>query len=143
MDNQLRQIDKIDLLSLSFGLYLRFLALICLIFGCMYWTRLIGLFPGELWRIDTMPMQWQTLCGALAVIYPVAAIGLWLRSPWGVILWIFAAFCESLVFTVYQSSFIYMPSIAFLQGILFLGFLAFQVAIFYKKRQKDIINTEY
>lgn len=143
MDNQLKQISKFDGLTVGYGVYLRVLSLICLAAGCMFWLRLVGVFPGEFWRIDRMPWQWQTLSATLSVLYPVAAIGLWMRSPWGIILWTMAALTESLAFTVYSSEFTSLPLIALLHSVLFLIFIALQVAILLKKRRKDEVVTEY
>lgn len=143
MGEQLRQVRKFDFVTLSYGFFLRILALICLASGCCYWIRLVGVFPGELWRIDHMPWQWQSLTSTLCVLYPVASLGLWMHSPWGMILWIFAAVIESVAFTFYSSIFAFMPLIAFFHFLFVLLFLLFQGLMFIKRRRKQIVITEY
>ncbi len=71
----------------AFTGFMRLLALLALAGGVFYWVRLIGLRPGLLWRFDLMPWMWQTAAAALAVLLPVAATGLWMRAPWGAVLW--------------------------------------------------------
>ncbi len=61
--------------------------------GLVYWTRLIGVFDGDAWRFDTMPVWWRIVAPALAVLYPVAGVGLWLLASWGTVIW-------TLVFTI-------------------------------------------
>ncbi len=122
-----KQISKITLI---YKCYLRFLALICLALGIFYWVRLVGIFPGVLWRFDLMPWQWQFASAILAVIYPIALIGLWMYSLWGVVLWCIAAFTE--ILTRYYSD--YQPFIPLLYGILFLTFMILQTIMFFLKR---------
>ncbi|WP_208437968.1 DUF6163 family protein [Bartonella taylorii] len=122
-----KQISKITLI---YKCYLRFLALICLGLSVFYWVRLIGIFPGVLWRFDLMPWQWQFASAILAVVYPIALIGLWMYSLWGVVLWCVAAFTE--ILTRYYSD--YQPFIPLFYGILFLTFIILQIIMIFLKR---------
>ncbi|EJF85980.1 DUF6163 family protein [Candidatus Bartonella washoeensis] len=119
-------------ISLIYSCYLRFLALICLGLGVFYWMRLVGVFPGVLWRFDLMPWQWQFLSITLAIIYPIALIGLWMYSLWGIVLWSIAAFTEILAF--YCSDFIYQPFIPLFHGILFVAFIILQITKIFLNR---------
>ncbi|VEJ45355.1 DUF6163 family protein [Bartonella vinsonii] len=118
-NNPQKQISKINLI---YKCYLRFLALICLGLSVFYWVRLVGVFPGVLWRFDLMPWQWQFVSITLAIVYPVALIGLWMYSLWGIVLWCIAAFTETLI--IYYSD--YQLFAAF-YGILFLTFIIIQI----------------
>lgn len=62
MDDQLRLRTGDLALHRWFVLFVRFVALVCLAGGVYYWLRLIGFYPGLLWRFDLMPWQWQTIC---------------------------------------------------------------------------------
>jgi len=42
-----------------FAWFQRVIAGYCLLFGILYWIRLIGFYPGPLWRFDLMPVHWQ------------------------------------------------------------------------------------
>ncbi|WP_455466859.1 DUF6163 family protein [Bartonella sp. B39] len=127
--NPQKQISKINLI---YSCYLRFLALICLGLSVVYWIRLVGVLPGVLWRFDLMPWQWQFASATLAIVYPVALIGLWMHSLWGIVLWCIAAFIETL--TMYYSASIYQPFVALFHGVLFLAFVILQIMMFFSKR---------
>ncbi|KEC55093.1 DUF6163 family protein [Bartonella koehlerae] len=115
---------KISKINLIYNCYLRFLALICLGLGVFYWIRLVGVFPGALWRFDLMPWSWQCLSATLAIVYPIALIGLWMSSPWGIILWCIAAFSETLAMICYSDYQLILPVF---HGILFLTLITLQI----------------
>ncbi|WP_375685189.1 DUF6163 family protein [Bartonella sp. TT110JLCBS] len=130
-NNSHKQISKINLI---YNCYLRFLALICLVLGIFYWIRLVGVFPGILWRFDLMPWQWQFASAILAILYPIALIGLWMYSLWGIILWCVAALIETIA--IYYSDFIYQPFVPLFHGILFLAFIILQIMMIFLKKVK-------
>jgi len=98
-------------------------ALFCLCLGVYYWVRLIGVFQGAAWRFDLMPWYWRVMACSLAVIYPIAACGLWTASRWGIILWLAGALYESCAYIFYAACFGHNFRIIFLH-IVFLGFYA-------------------
>ena len=136
MDNQLRQVVKPNLVLSAYSIFLRCIAVIALLFAIFYWIRLVGVFPGELWRIDRMPWLWQVLTVVLSVIYPIAALGLWMRSLWGIILWFFAALTESLAFTLYSANFVFFPSLAVFHFLILLLFIMMQILLHLKTNKK-------
>ncbi|WP_375665566.1 DUF6163 family protein [Bartonella sp. TT121SHDZB] len=131
-NNSHKQISKINLI---YNCYLRFLALICLVLGIFYWIRLVGVFPGILWRFDLMPWQWQFASAILAILYPIALIGLWMYSLWGILLWCVAALIETIA--IYYSDFIYQSFVPLFHGILFLAFIILQIMMIFFKRVKN------
>ncbi len=76
----------------------RLVAVYCLLFGVLYWLRLIGLNDGAVWRFDTMPYYWRGVSVALAVFFPFAGIGLWSLASWGPVIWLFCAITESVMY---------------------------------------------
>ncbi|MBS9720092.1 hypothetical protein JYU29_05245 [Tianweitania sp. BSSL-BM11] len=76
----------------------RLVAVYCLLFGILYWIRLIGLNDGLTWRFDTMPITWQAASVLLAVFFPFAAIGLWMLASWGPVLWLICAITEIVMY---------------------------------------------
>ncbi|AQT44733.1 hypothetical protein BBC0244_010220 [Bartonella apihabitans] len=136
MDNQLRQVAKPNLVLSSYSIFLHCLAFVALLFSIFYWIRMVGVFHGTLWRIDRMPWLWQVLTVSLSVVYPIAALGLWMGSLWGIILWFFAALTESLAFTVYSSSFIFFPSLAVFHFLVAILFVMFRGFLYLKKKKK-------
>ena len=76
--------------EVAFAWFQRLMALLCLFFGALYWVRLIGIYPGTLWRFDLMPVHWQVATATLAVFFPFAAAGLWMLASWGPVIWLMA-----------------------------------------------------
>lgn len=62
--------------------------------GLYYWIRLVGIYDDPLWRFDLMPLWWRVAAPVLAVLYPVAGVGLWMTASWGVVIWVLAATVE-------------------------------------------------
>jgi uncharacterized membrane protein (DUF2068 family) len=73
--------------------YLRGLALLCIVRGLMDWARILG-FVGEETAFETAPLAWQATIVLYAVLNCVAAVGLWLTSAWGAVLWLIVTLCE-------------------------------------------------
>ncbi|MCE7028948.1 DUF6163 family protein [Jiella avicenniae] len=65
--------------------------------GIFYWARLIGIDPVHLGRFDLMPIWWRIAAPALAVLYPVAGIGLWMTAGWGAVIWVLIAIVEAVM----------------------------------------------
>ncbi|MGH6761416.1 MAG: DUF6163 family protein [Phyllobacterium sp.] len=134
-DDHLRSPLEPTLAETGFTWFLRLVALACLIMGVVYWVRLIGYYPGSLWRFDLMPWQWQTACVSLAILFPVAAIGLWMMVSWGPVIWFVAAAVESLMFTVFAQYFASKPQVAIIHGATALIYIVLRTTIFLQRRR--------
>ena len=77
---------------------MRIVAALSLVSGLMWWVRLSGYYPGPLWRFDLMPVEWQMPSVTLAVLYPFAALGLWLLASWGPVIWFVCAAVEATMY---------------------------------------------
>ena len=62
----------------------RVIAGYCLLFGVLYWIRLIGLYDGPLWRFDLMPIHWQVAAATLSVFFPFASMRVIEAAPWSI-----------------------------------------------------------
>lgn len=80
--------------ELLMTILLRMVAAACLYFAFEIWSDLIGYGAGGTMRIDLLDTDQQAAIATLAVLYPVAAIGLWLRGSWGPVIWTVAAVVE-------------------------------------------------
>ena len=85
---------KLFLPHLLMTLFLRVVALGCLWYGLKLWSDLIGYGDGGRLRFDLLATDMKAANATLAVLYPVAAIGLWLRGAWGPVIWTAAAALE-------------------------------------------------
>lgn len=80
--------------ELLMTILLRMVAAACLYYAFVIWSDLIGYGSQGALRIDLLDTDQQAAAAALAVLYPVAAIGLWLRGSWGPVVWTVAAAVE-------------------------------------------------
>ncbi|GAC1508407.1 MAG: hypothetical protein NVS2B1_17320 [Bradyrhizobium sp.] len=69
-------------------LFLRIMAVIAVIEGLYHWAQVTGFVGGEEDAFENQPMPWQTATVYFAVIELVAAVGLWLATPWGAVVWL-------------------------------------------------------
>ncbi|MEO0636290.1 MAG: DUF6163 family protein [Pseudomonadota bacterium] len=97
---------------------LRVIALALLVLSAIAWLRLVGV--GEVadldigvagWRFDLMPTHWRVVVVVMAVLGPVAAVGLWMLSPWGVVLWFALTFFQLAIFAVFADRFEARPAL--------------------------------
>lgn len=90
--------DRAEKLNRSLTVWLfRLAALVMFGLGVGYWVRLVGIHDGPLWRFDLMPIGWKIAAPALAVLYPVAGVGLWMTVSWGAVIWMIVALVEAVM----------------------------------------------
>src|SRR5260370_13706082 len=68
--------------------FLRIMAVISVVQGLYHWAQVTGFIGGEEDAFENQPMAWQTATVYFAVIELVAAVGLWLATPWGPVVWL-------------------------------------------------------
>jgi hypothetical protein len=68
--------------------FMRGLALIWILKGLGAWAVILGLWGGEAFEAE--PMGYQATVIYFAVMDLVAAVGLWMASTWGGVLWLLA-----------------------------------------------------
>lgn len=84
--------------EIAFAWLNRVVAVYCLMFGFAYWVRLVGIYPGDEWRFDLMPVHWQVASVTLAALFPFASIGLWMLASWGAVVWFICAVIETFMY---------------------------------------------
>jgi hypothetical protein len=68
--------------------FLRIMAVASMIQGLYHWAQVTGFIGGEDNAFESQPLAWQTATVYFAVIELVAAVGLWLATPWGAVVWL-------------------------------------------------------
>lgn len=119
-----------------FGLFLRLVSISCFWFGLSYWAMLIGFSMEGQGRFDLLPLSWRVAATTLAVVYPVAALGLWLLVSWGPVLWVVAAAVEITMFEVYPQIFGSRPLLLVLHLSVAAAFVLFRAAIVYLRARQ-------
>src|SRR3981081_2639651 len=69
-------------------LFLRIMAVIAVVKGLYHWAQVTGFIGGEEDAIQNTPTPWAPTPVYFAVIELVAAVGLWLATPWGAVVWL-------------------------------------------------------
>jgi hypothetical protein len=69
-------------------LFLRIMAVLSVTKGLYHWAQVTGFVGGEDDAFENQAMAWQTATVYFAVIELVAAVGLWLATPWGAVVWL-------------------------------------------------------
>jgi len=122
-----------SLVETAFVWFQRVIAGYCLLFGVLYWIRLIGLYSGPLWRFDLMPVYWQVAGVVLAVFFPFAASGLWMLASWGPVIWAICAVTETVMYVVFPDLFGHRPIIPVSHLLVAVLYVAFRIAIHLEK----------
>jgi fatty acid desaturase len=108
-------------------LFLRVMALLSLVKGLYHWSEVIGIVGAADGGFENRALSWQAATTFFAVIDLVAAVGLWLASAWGAVVWLTAvvsmAAVELLFPQVYGGSMIVVA----IQGAMLFAYLALAV----------------
>jgi len=132
-----RRILVPSLAQLGFAWFQRVIAAYCLLFGILYWIRLLGFYEGPLWRFDLMPVHWQVASVTLAVLFPFAAIGLWMLASWGPVIWFLCAAIEAVMYAGFPDMFGDRRLIVISHVLVALLYTAFRLAIYLQKRRAE------
>src|SRR6201994_2406292 len=68
--------------------FLRIMAVVSVAKGLYHWAQVTGFIGGEDEAFENQSLAWQTSTVYFAVIELVAAVGLWLATPWGAVVWL-------------------------------------------------------
>lgn len=124
-------------IEIIFAWFLRIIAGYCLLFGVLYWVRLIGIYPGQLWRFDLMPVHWQVAAVTLAVLFPFAAIGLWMLASWGPVIWFICAATEITMYAGFPGLYGHRLAIVVSHVLVALLYCVFRLVVRLQKRRAD------
>lgn len=69
-------------------LFLRAMAVLSMVKGLYHWGLVTGFIGGADEAFEVQTLAWQTATIYFAVIELVAAVGLWLATPWGAVIWL-------------------------------------------------------
>lgn len=68
--------------------FLRAMAVIAMLKGLYHWAAICGFLGRGTAPFESQTLGWQTATVYFAVIELVAAVGLWLATPWGAVVWL-------------------------------------------------------
>lgn len=123
--------------ELLFAWFQRIIAVSCLMFGMVYWVRLVGYYDGPLWRFDLMPVHWQVVTVTLSVFFPFAAAGLWMLASWGPVIWFICAVTETVMYVGFPDLFGRHYAVVASHAFAATLYVTFRVIIQIQKRRAD------
>jgi len=95
-------------------LFLRVMALLSVAKGLYHWAQITGFIGTEDDAFEVQTMAWQTATVYFAVIELVAAVGLWLATPWGAVVWLTTVVSMAVIELMFPS--IYGGSLLIVSG---------------------------
>jgi len=91
-------------------LFLRIMAVVSVAKGLYHWAQVTGFVGGEEEAFENQSLAWQSSTVYFAVIELVAAVGLWLATPWGAVVWLITVVSMTVIELMFPA--IYGGSIA-------------------------------
>lgn len=115
--------NPVERLELTLDVYGRVISGVMMLLGLRQWAIIIGIINGSgSVGLEQMPTAWQFATAHLAVVDLVASVGLWQRTAWGNVVWIYAALAEIAMHTVFIQTFGSNYLIVFLHAAAIVGF---------------------
>jgi hypothetical protein len=110
-------------------LFLRVMAVVSMLTGLYHWAQVTGFIGTEDEAFEAQSTAWQSATIYFAVIELVSAVGLWLATPWGAVVWLTTvvsmAVIELMFPTIYGGNLIVVGvQAAFLAAYLALAWMA-------------------
>ena len=81
-----------------------------------------------------MPVNWQEAATSLAVLFPVAASGLWMVVSWGPVIWVAAAVAEAIMYLGFPNLFGERPVTLIAHAAVAFLYLVFRLALYRETR---------
>ena len=136
MENDSPALPKRTLTDLMFIFFLRLVAITCFWFGLQYWGMLVGYSLFGSGRFDLLSLPWKVAATTLAVVFPVASLGLWLTVSWGPVVWVLAAGLQVLMHGFLPETFGSNHLIVITHVLVAAMYLAFRLALWFERRRQ-------
>ncbi|MEM1376319.1 MAG: DUF6163 family protein [Pseudomonadota bacterium] len=136
LDTRVRTTSRTGVAELVYLWFVRLMAGICLLATLSCWSGLAGINQSlGIGQLGTQSTAVTALNITLAVLFPIAMLGLWLRTRWGVAVWIITLLGQIVAHTFgatifsANNSLVLANAAAIVAWILVVGFL------FYRRSQ--------
>lgn len=127
---------KRSVAEILFVVFLRGIAILCLWFGLQYWGMLVGYSFGGRARFDLLTLPWRAAGSALAVVFPVASLGLWMATSWGPVLWVIGAGAQVMMYQVWPEIFGRNLIVPLLHALVAALYILFRIALWVEEKRK-------
>ena len=104
--------------------FLRIMAIVSVAKGLYHWAQVTGFVGGEEEAFENQPMAWQAATVYFAVIELVAAVGLWLATPWGAVVWLTTVVTMAIIELMFPGIYGGSLTIVSLEALMLAAYLA-------------------
>ncbi|MGB7260287.1 MAG: DUF6163 family protein [Pseudolabrys sp.] len=104
-------------------IFLRLMAVLSMAKGIYHWSRLLGIGVSHAEMFEAHSVAWQAATVFFAVIDLVAAVGLWLATAWGAVIWLTAVTSMIALDVFFAQVFGVGPVLDIVEGALLLIYL--------------------
>lgn len=105
-------------------MFLRIMAVLSMLKGLYHWAEITGFIGGEDGAFENQTPQWQSATIYFAVIELVAAVGLWLATPWGAVVWLTTVVSTAVIQLMFPAVYGGNLLVVFIALLLLGGYLA-------------------
>ena len=105
-------------------LFLRIMAVLSMGQGLYHWAQVTGFVGTEDEAFEAQAMAWQTATVYFAVIELVAAVGLWLATPWGAVVWLTAVVSMAVIELMFPAIYGGSITIVAVEALMLAAYLA-------------------
>ena len=105
-------------------LFLRIMAVVSVTKGLYHWAQVTGFIGGEEEAFENQALAWQTATVYFAVIELVAAVGLWLATPWGAVVWLTTVVSMAVIELMFPAIYGGSLMVVTLEAVMLVAYLA-------------------
>jgi hypothetical protein len=105
-------------------LFLRIMAVISVLQGLYHWAEVTGFVGSEEEAFENQSIPWQAATVYFAVIELVAAVGLWLATPWGAVVWLTTVVSMAVIELMFPAVYGGSLSVVAVEGVMLAAYLA-------------------
>ena len=116
--------------ELLFSVFLRLLAIVFFAAAIYTWMTAIGYWEGPNYRFDTMGVAAKIYTAIMAVMLPVACVGLWTTLPWGRVIWFFAIAFQSVSLVRFPDMFVSPTAMLIFHAVCLVIYVVFQLLLY-------------
>jgi Family of unknown function (DUF6163) len=104
-------------------LFLRVMAVVSVAKGLYHWAQVTGFIGGEEEAFENQSLAWQTATVYFAVIELVAAVGLWLATPWGAVVWLTTVVSMAIIELMFPAIYGGSLVVVIFEGLMLMAYL--------------------
>ncbi|AEV38098.1 hypothetical protein PSE_3594 [Pseudovibrio sp. FO-BEG1] len=113
--------------------YVRLLAVFMLFAGLNYWSAIIGVRLIDGMPFEDVGVQVQSTIIFFAILDLVTAIGLWLLSSWGTVMWLFRSLAQVVMYSVFPMVFGRSPT----EVVFYISAIAVYLVLLYLAEREE------